>query len=67
MQIIEIMYSPGYYRQGFTSISVCDAFWYYLCNSKNVKNTLVRVFLLVKLQESKTPLWVFFMYFKLYK
>ena len=44
---------------------------YYLRNLKNVKNTHGKTSLLVKLPayftKSKTPLWVFFMFLKLYK
>ena len=48
--------------------------WYHLHNLKSVKNTHGGVLLLVKLQaeacnftKSKTPPWVFFTFFKLYK
>ena len=54
------------------------AIWYYLYNSKNVKNTHGGVLILVKLQASawvfftfftkiNTPPWVIFTFFKLYK
>ena len=42
------------------------AIWYYLYNLKNVKNSHGGVLILVKLQV-KTPSWVFFTFFKLYK
>ena len=46
--------------------------WYHLYNLKNVKNIHRGVLLLVKLQactftKSKTPPWLFFTFFKLYK
>ena len=45
------------------------AFWYHLCNFKNVKNTHGGVLLLVKLQPNKsnTPPWVFPTFLKLSK
>ena len=54
-------------------VKVCQmlcAIWYHLFNFKKVKNTHGGMTLLVKLQtyftESNAPLWVFFMFFKLY-
>ena len=46
---------------------VCCAIWYHLYNLKNVKNTHGGVLLLVKLQKSNTPPWVFLTFFKLCK
>ena len=40
------------------------AIWYHLYNLKNVKNTHGEVLALTKI---KTPLWMFFTFFKLYK
>ena len=60
-----------------------SAIWYHLYNLKNVKNIHGEVLLLVKMQakkslqllvkkasnftKSKTPPWLVFMFFKLYK
>ena len=46
--------------------------WYYLYNLKNLKSTHGGALILVKLKacnftKINTPLWVFFMFFKLYK
>ena len=46
---------------------MCCAIWYHLYNLRNVKNTHAGVLLLVNLQKSNTPPWMFFTFFKLCK